>query len=213
MQNEIYLIYHIVSYLKDESSDNTPFAYERHYKTQLEKKKTNHTYRVFKKVERKASNFPLAMEHSTGNGKQISVWCSNDYLGMSWHPEVQKAVVWVSDIMWCVLPWLPWHELAPRGAESRGVSVRHYVVCVTMTTWTWTGTPRCRKPWCECQTLCGVCCHDYLDMSWHPEVQKAVLGISSSYSGYWRLFKWPFYSAASLGCLFLIKEQRDNLTN
>ena len=25
--------------------------------------------------------------------KDITVWCSNDYLGMSYHPEVQKAVV------------------------------------------------------------------------------------------------------------------------
>ncbi|ESO91421.1 hypothetical protein LOTGIDRAFT_182709 [Lottia gigantea] len=40
---------------------------------------------------RNASNFPYASEH-TNNKKDISVWCSNDYLGMSWHPKVTAAV-------------------------------------------------------------------------------------------------------------------------
>ncbi|CAG5116951.1 unnamed protein product [Candidula unifasciata] len=51
-----------------------------------------HTYRVFKKVMRDATAFPYAYEHSTGKAKDITVWCSNDYLGMSWHPKVRQAV-------------------------------------------------------------------------------------------------------------------------
>ena len=27
--------------------------------------------------------------------KEIQVWCSNDYMGMSWHPQVRKAVKYV----------------------------------------------------------------------------------------------------------------------
>ena len=68
------------------------FNYERFFQTEIEKKKADHTYRVFKKVSRRASDFPVAEEHTHGT-KEITVWCSNDYLGMSWHPQVQQAVV------------------------------------------------------------------------------------------------------------------------
>ena len=67
------------------------FNYENFFHTQIEKKKQDHSYRVFKKVLRKGSSFPFAEEHS-GSKKKISVWCSNDYLGMSWHPKVTEAV-------------------------------------------------------------------------------------------------------------------------
>lgn len=55
------------------------------------RKKHDHSYRVFKKVNRLASEFPSALEYSWGE-KPITVWCSNDYLGMSRHPEVTGAV-------------------------------------------------------------------------------------------------------------------------
>jgi 5-aminolevulinate synthase len=48
-------------------------------------------FRVFKKVNRLAQEFPGAMEYSWGK-KSITVWCSNDYLGMSRHPDVVNAV-------------------------------------------------------------------------------------------------------------------------
>ncbi|ELU17112.1 hypothetical protein CAPTEDRAFT_165396 [Capitella teleta] len=68
------------------------FRYEGFFADQVEAKKKDNTYRVFKKVSRKAGDFPLAHEHSAEK-KDITVWCSNDYLGMSYHPEVQQAVV------------------------------------------------------------------------------------------------------------------------
>jgi len=55
------------------------------------KKKQDHSYRVFKKVNRLAKEFPSAFEYSSGE-KPITVWCSNDYLGMSCHPAVKDAV-------------------------------------------------------------------------------------------------------------------------
>ncbi|XP_060553913.1 5-aminolevulinate synthase, erythroid-specific, mitochondrial-like isoform X3 [Ruditapes philippinarum] len=67
------------------------FNYEKFFDGQIEKKKRDHSYRVFKKVLRKGPMFPLAEEH-TNTKKKISVWCSNDYLGMSWHPKVTDAV-------------------------------------------------------------------------------------------------------------------------
>lgn len=68
------------------------FAYERFFLEQIMKKKKDHSYRVFKKVARDAQNFPYATEFSNGS-KQIKVWCSNDYMGITTHPEVKKAIM------------------------------------------------------------------------------------------------------------------------
>ncbi|CRL02464.1 CLUMA_CG015293, isoform B [Clunio marinus] len=74
-------------------SSEVPFAYEDFFHEQIMKKKKDHSYRVFKKVNRLAGvgQFPTAKEYSWGE-RPITVWCSNDYLGMSSHPEVKKAV-------------------------------------------------------------------------------------------------------------------------
>ena len=66
--------------------------YEEYFREQIAKKKRDHSYRVFKKVNRLADNFPCAEEY-TAEGKEIIVWCSNDYLGMSRHPKVREAVM------------------------------------------------------------------------------------------------------------------------
>lgn len=54
----------------------------------------DHTYRVFKTVNRSAEAFPFAQDYSVSgrNTSQVSVWCSNDYLGMSRHPRVLGAI-------------------------------------------------------------------------------------------------------------------------
>lgn len=71
--------------------DSSQFTYDNFFHEQIMKKKKDHSYRVFKKVNRDASNFPRAHEFSWGN-RPITVWCANDYLGMSRHPEVTSAV-------------------------------------------------------------------------------------------------------------------------
>lgn len=70
----------------------TMFDYNSFLEEKLDEKRKDNSYRIFKRVARLGSNFPFAEEH-TGETKKISVWCSNDYLGMSWHPKVQSAVV------------------------------------------------------------------------------------------------------------------------
>ncbi|KAK2187151.1 hypothetical protein NP493_173g01002 [Ridgeia piscesae] len=76
----------------EESPRKAVFNYEEFFNAEIEKKKQDHSYRIFRKVSRNATTFPMATECSGGN-KKISVWCSNDYLGMSWHPKVQAAVM------------------------------------------------------------------------------------------------------------------------
>lgn len=69
------------------------FDYEAFYEEKLNAKRTDASYRVFKKVCRLAEQFPSAIEHSSAVHKDITVWCSNDYLGMTWHPKVQQAII------------------------------------------------------------------------------------------------------------------------
>ncbi|XP_022223924.1 5-aminolevulinate synthase, erythroid-specific, mitochondrial [Drosophila obscura] len=70
------------------------FPYEKFFNDQIMKKKRDHSYRVFKKVNRLAGDglFPHALEYSERTERPITVWCSNDYLGMSAHPSVKRAV-------------------------------------------------------------------------------------------------------------------------
>ena len=70
------------------------FDYDGFFDGKISEKKQDHTYRVFKTVNRSADVFPFAEDYSVSGreGAQVSVWCSNDYLGMSRHPRVLQGI-------------------------------------------------------------------------------------------------------------------------
>lgn len=81
--------------LKDNLPEAVTFQYDKYFEKKIESKKVDHTYRVFKTVNRCAPSFPMADDYSESlhAKRDVSVWCSNDYLGMSRHPKVTQAIM------------------------------------------------------------------------------------------------------------------------
>jgi len=66
--------------------------YNRVFSDALKAVKEEGRYRVFTDIVRQRGNFPNAVWHSPDGEKNITVWCSNDYLGMGQHPKVIEAM-------------------------------------------------------------------------------------------------------------------------
>ncbi|KAK7204369.1 pyridoxal phosphate-dependent transferase [Myxozyma melibiosi] len=71
-----------------EKSDK--FNYEQFYHAELTKKHNDKSYRYFNNINRLAREFPKAHTHSETD--RVTVWCSNDYLGMSKNKHVLKTM-------------------------------------------------------------------------------------------------------------------------
>ena len=66
--------------------------YQRHFASAIEALHAERRYRVFADLERIAGRFPKAIWRHEGEAREITVWCSNDYLGMGQHPDVIAAM-------------------------------------------------------------------------------------------------------------------------
>lgn len=67
--------------------------FDQIFHSQLDALKAEGNYRSFAELERKRGAFPRADNHKDGAVSEITVWCSNDYLGMGQHPAVVQAMV------------------------------------------------------------------------------------------------------------------------
>src|SRR5271154_1716802 len=64
--------------------------YEGFFKERLDALRAGGRYRIFADLERRCGHFPRAFDHRIG--AEVTVWCSNDYLGMGQHPAVLDAM-------------------------------------------------------------------------------------------------------------------------
>jgi len=65
--------------------------FDTFFKERLDALHSEGRYRVFADLERRRGDFPRAYDHRLG--ADVTVWCSNDYLGMGQHPAVLAAMV------------------------------------------------------------------------------------------------------------------------
>jgi len=62
--------------------------YRDHFERCITALKREGRYRVFADLERQVGAFPTARHHGLDNAPPVTIWCSNDYLGMGHHPDV-----------------------------------------------------------------------------------------------------------------------------
>jgi 5-aminolevulinate synthase len=68
----------------------TVMNFDTFFKQRLDALHSEGRYRVFADLERRRGRFPRALDHRVG--VEVTVWCSNDYLGMGQHPDVLAAM-------------------------------------------------------------------------------------------------------------------------
>ncbi|MEM1163560.1 MAG: 5-aminolevulinate synthase [Pseudomonadota bacterium] len=66
--------------------------YERFFQSRLDDLRDEGNYRIFANLERRVGAFPRAGRHVDGEVRDVTVWCSNDYLGMGQRDSVREAM-------------------------------------------------------------------------------------------------------------------------
>ncbi|MCL4104880.1 UNVERIFIED_CONTAM: hypothetical protein GTU68_018587 [Idotea baltica] len=67
--------------------------FDAFFDDQLSQLKSEGNYRYFAELERQCGKFPRAANHGEDGVRDVTVWCSNDYLGMGQHPSVIEAMM------------------------------------------------------------------------------------------------------------------------
>lgn len=91
-------------------------TYLHHFDNAIEALKKERRYRVFPNIERRAGQFPHATLHDASQPRDITIWCSNDYLAMGQHPQVIDAM--------CVAA----HSMGVGAGGTRNISGTHRAV-------------------------------------------------------------------------------------
>lgn len=66
--------------------------YDTFFRKQIDGLRREGNYRVFAELQRHAGQFPKATHYKERGEAPVTVWCSNDYLGMGQHPAVIGAM-------------------------------------------------------------------------------------------------------------------------
>ncbi|NKB54503.1 MAG: 5-aminolevulinate synthase [Rhizobiaceae bacterium] len=66
--------------------------FDRFFHDQLDVLHEGGNYRVFAELERQAGKFPRASRYVNDASNEVTVWCSNDYLGMGQNAQVSSAM-------------------------------------------------------------------------------------------------------------------------
>ncbi len=71
----------------------TRFSYTDHFDDVIKTIKQDGRYRYFANLERHVGQFPKAtLRAKNGTSRTVTIWCSNDYLGMGQNPVVMNAM-------------------------------------------------------------------------------------------------------------------------
>ena len=67
--------------------------YNKFFKQTINQLRYEGNYRVFADLEKIAGNFPQALNYKDNSVSEVTVWCSNDYLGMSQNKIVLDSMI------------------------------------------------------------------------------------------------------------------------
>lgn len=67
--------------------------FDTHFQAEITQLQSEGNYRIFAELERRCGSFPKVTHHGADGIEDVTVWCSNDYLGMGHHPDVIGAMV------------------------------------------------------------------------------------------------------------------------